>query len=90
MSGFERRFGTNFERTKRIHFTKFNLDNVLIMRKEPVKVSLIGKENGTYSIGFPNVRVPVKVNEELYLKMLHSSQYEFVHRHKPTFNSFSA
>lgn len=60
------------------------------MKKEPVKVSLIGKENETYCIGFPNLKIPVKVNEELYLKMLHSSQYEFVNHTEPMFNSFSA
>jgi len=48
------------------------------MEKEPVKVSLIGKgENNFYKIKFPNLQIPVNVNEELYRKMLQSSQYEF-------------
>lgn len=50
------------------------------MKKEPVKVSLIGKrDDNYYKIKFPNLQIPVNVNEELYLKMLQSSQYEFVH-----------
>jgi len=48
------------------------------MGKEPVKVSLIGKGNDNYyRIKFPNLKVPVNVNEELYQKMLHSKQYCF-------------
>jgi hypothetical protein len=48
------------------------------MKKEPVKVSLIGKVNdGFYQIKFPNLEIPVTVNEELYRKMLHSDQFEF-------------
>ena len=48
------------------------------MKKEPVKVSLIRKEtNGNYKIKFPNLKIPVHVNEELYEKMLHSNQYAF-------------
>lgn len=54
------------------------------MEKEPVKVSLIGKgENNFYKIKFPNLQIPVNVNEELYRKMLHSNQYEFKHRKPP-------
>ena len=48
------------------------------MKKEPVKVSLIGKgKDNYYRIKFPNLKVPVSVNEELYQKMLHSNQYHF-------------
>ncbi len=48
------------------------------MKKEPVKVSLIGRgKNNFYQIKFPNLQIPVNVNEELYRKMLHSNQYEF-------------
>ncbi len=54
------------------------------MEKESVKVSLIGKgENNFYKIKFPNLQIPVNVNEELYRKMLHSNQYEFKHRRPP-------
>lgn len=48
------------------------------MKKKPVKVSLIGKGNDNYyQIKFPNLKIPVNVNEELYQKMLHSNQYDF-------------
>lgn len=51
------------------------------MKKEPVKVSLIEKGNDNlYKIKFPNLQIPVEVNEELFEKMLHSSQYQFVGR----------
>jgi len=51
------------------------------MKKEPVKVSLLGRgKNNFYQIKFPNLQIPVNVNEELYRKMLHSNQYEFKHR----------
>ncbi len=48
------------------------------MKKEPVKVSLIGKgDDNFYQIKFPNLQIPVNVNEELYQKMLQSSLFEF-------------
>ena len=51
------------------------------MKNKPVKVSLIGKgDDNLYKIKFPNLRIPVNVNEELYRKMLHSSEYEFVNQ----------
>lgn len=51
------------------------------MKNKPVKVSLLGKgDDNVYKIQFPNLRIPVNVNEELYNKMLHSSQYEFVNQ----------
>ncbi len=51
------------------------------MKKEPVKVSLIERGNDNlYKIKFPNLKIPVEVNEELYQKMLHSNQYRFVNR----------
>jgi len=46
------------------------------MKKLPVKIKLIGKEGDLYKIQFPNLQIPVTVNESLYQKMLHSSDYE--------------
>lgn len=55
------------------------------MEKEPVKVSLVGKgENNFYKIKFPNLKIPVNVNEELYRKMLHSHLYEFKQPEQPS------
>ena len=52
-----------------------------IMEKQPVKVSVIGKgKNNYYRIKFPNLQVPINVNEELYQKMLRSQEYRFVDR----------
>ena len=49
------------------------------MKKEPVKVSFIGKgEDNFYQIKFPNLQIPVNVNEELYKRMRYSRHYEFV------------
>ncbi|GAB1857184.1 hypothetical protein MHTCC0001_20200 [Flavobacteriaceae bacterium MHTCC 0001] len=47
------------------------------MEKDPVKVHLIGKKGKKYQIKFPNLEIPVTVNETLYTKMLHSAEYQF-------------
>ncbi len=47
------------------------------MKKKPVKVQLVGKNNNRYQIKFPNLEVPIEVNEHLYSKMLYSDQYQF-------------
>lgn len=47
------------------------------MKKKPVKVKLIEKKGNSYQIRFPNLKVPVTVDENLYNKMLHSTAYEF-------------
>ena len=47
------------------------------MNKKPVKVRLVGKKGKTYQIKFPYLKTLVSVNANLYLKMLHSSEYEF-------------
>jgi hypothetical protein len=47
------------------------------MRKKPVKVKLIGKNGNTFEIQFPNLKIPVTVDENLYNKMLHSAEYDF-------------
>ncbi|GGX15972.1 hypothetical protein [Aquimarina muelleri] len=48
------------------------------MKKLPVEVRLIGRKNKYYQIEFPNVAVPVEVNEELYKKMLESPVFKFI------------
>ena len=47
------------------------------MKKKPVKVRLIEKNGDSYQIQFPNLKIPVTVDENLYNKMLHSTEYEF-------------
>jgi hypothetical protein len=49
------------------------------MEKKPVKVKLIGKKGSSYQIQFPNLKIPVNVDEVIYNKMLQSSEYEFGH-----------
>lgn len=47
------------------------------MKKRPVKVRLIGKKGNFYQIQFPNLKIPVTVDENLYNKMIQSTAYEF-------------
>lgn len=47
------------------------------MKNKPVNVQLVGKENDNYLILFPDLDIPVKVNQHLYLKMKHSHDYRF-------------
>ncbi len=47
------------------------------MEKKPIKVQLIGKKANSYHIKFPNLQIPVEVNENLYKKMLRSKEYQF-------------
>jgi hypothetical protein len=47
------------------------------MERKPVKVQLIKKEGTQYQIKFPNLKIPVTVNHNLYCKMLHSKDYQF-------------
>lgn len=51
------------------------------MEKKPVKVKLIGKKGNSYQIQFPNLQIPVNVDETVYHQMLHSKDYEFGHSH---------
>ena len=51
------------------------------MKKKPVKVRLIEKNGNSYQIQFPNLKIPVTVDENLYNKMLHSTEYEFSNPH---------
>jgi hypothetical protein len=60
------------------------------MEKKPVKVQLVGTKNQYYFIKFPDLKVPVKVNENLYNKMLHSNTYEFCNYKKEKLKSYSA
>ena len=61
------------------------------MKKKPVKVRLIEKNGDSYQIQFPNLKIPVTVDENLYTKMLHSKEYEFSNTHvKVKQHSFSA
>ena len=52
------------------------------MKQSAVKVNLIGKEGKNYLIKFPDLKIPVSVNKNLYLKMLHSNLYEFMNSPK--------
>ncbi|APY07787.1 hypothetical protein BWZ20_05510 [Winogradskyella sp. J14-2] len=47
------------------------------MKKQPIEVRLVSKKGNAYLIKFPNLEIPVKVNEHLYYKMLHSPEYQF-------------
>ena len=47
------------------------------MEGKPIKIQLVRKEGSDYQIKFPYLKVPVTVNEQLYLKMLHSPDYSF-------------
>ncbi|MEW2923300.1 hypothetical protein AB1A65_17655 [Muricauda sp. ANG21] len=61
------------------------------MEKKPVKVRLIGKKGNSYQIQFPNLKIPVNVDETVYHNMLHSKEYEFGHsRPKMKQPSYSA
>ncbi|WP_298551704.1 hypothetical protein [uncultured Algibacter sp.] len=60
------------------------------MEKKPAKVKLIGKEKQYYLIKFPNLKVPVKVNQNLYTKMKQSQDYVFSNSDYEVFNSHSA
>ncbi len=46
------------------------------MGEKPLKIKLIGKKGKSYQIKFPYLRVPVTVNENLFNKMLISTDYE--------------
>ncbi|NJX14610.1 hypothetical protein [Tamlana crocina] len=60
------------------------------MEKTPVSVQLIGKEKEHYLIKFPNLKIPVKVNHNLYTKMKHSKDYVFKEQNKKRFKNNSA
>lgn len=45
--------------------------------KERTRVKFLGKKDSEYKIKFPNLRVPVIVNEYYYRKMRNSDEYMF-------------
>ena len=53
------------------------------MENKPIHVQLVGREKESFLIKFPNLKVPVKVNQNLFTKMKHSQTYVFSNaRHK--------
>lgn len=50
------------------------------MEQTPVKVNFIGKEGSKYLIKFPDLKIPVSVNKNLYQKMRNSAMYEFMNQ----------
>ncbi|MFD2726390.1 hypothetical protein [Hyunsoonleella rubra] len=48
------------------------------MEEQPTKVSLVGTEGNYFLIKFPNLKIPVSVNKNLYEKMRNSPLYEFM------------
>ncbi|WP_027137247.1 hypothetical protein [Gaetbulibacter saemankumensis] len=60
------------------------------MEKQPVKIQLVGKEKDFYLIKFPYLKIPVKVNQNLYSKMIHSQEYELYRQDKKRLRSHSA
>ena len=60
------------------------------MERKPIKVQLVGTENQYYFIKFPDLKIPVKVNQNLYNKMRHSNDYEFYNYKKEKLKSYSA
>ena len=60
------------------------------MEKTPVNVKLVGKEKQNYLIKFPNLKVPVKVNHDLYLKMKDSNSYVFTKIENESLNNYQS
>ena len=48
------------------------------METMPIKVKVISQEGNSFHIQFPYLEIPVTVNEQLYKKMLQSSDYKFI------------
>ena len=48
------------------------------MEKAPIQVRVVGKNQEFYKIQFPNLPIPVQVNDDLYQRMLKSKQYNFI------------
>ncbi|WP_248722058.1 hypothetical protein [Seonamhaeicola sp. ML3] len=60
------------------------------MKRKPVKVKLIGRKGKAYQIKFPNLKIPVTVDEYLYNKMLHSAEYQFCNSGSAVKKTYSA
>lgn len=48
------------------------------MEAKPIKVKILSQEGNSYQIQFPYLEIPVTVNEQLYKKMLQSTEYKFI------------
>ena len=48
------------------------------METKPISVKLVGKKKGYYQIAFPNLEIPVEVDETLYQRMKYSSEYNLI------------
>jgi hypothetical protein len=60
------------------------------MEKKPIHVQLLGKEQESFLIKFPNLQVPVKVNQKLFTKMKHSQAYVFSNDRNMHISAYSA
>ncbi len=45
---------------------------------EPVKLRLVEVKNGKYKLEYPNLSVPIEINEHLFQKFLSSSEFMIV------------
>lgn len=41
----------------------------------PIQLKLIGIENGMYKLKYPNLKIPIEVNKELYERFCQSREY---------------
>lgn len=60
------------------------------MKEKPIKVSFIRKEGNTYLIQFPDLKIPVSVNFDLYQKMRNSTLYDFQDNSKRRVRRFNS
>lgn len=45
----------------------------------PIQLTLVGFKNGNYQLKYPNLDIPISVNEELYRKFCSSREYVIKH-----------
>ncbi|MAZ28805.1 MAG: hypothetical protein CL868_17225 [Cytophagaceae bacterium] len=45
----------------------------------PIELTLVGFNNGMYQIKYPNLDLPIEINEELYRKFCKSRDYVIKH-----------
>ncbi|TNJ43125.1 hypothetical protein KFZ70_11390 [Tamlana fucoidanivorans] len=60
------------------------------MEKKPIVVQLVGQDQQHYLIKFPNLEIPVKVNQNLFMKMKFSQEYLFSNLNTTVSHSNSA